>query len=174
LQRLAELKYDHNLLMGLTVTGANQVGVLRKAITVEVDGKRLFDAFQVTYNILDQSLAEVAEMIKAEGGRIIIKEALANGRMFPNERFPHYQMLYQTLQKMAQAYGVGIDAIALRFCVDSLSPYKVLSGVSSALHLADNAKVEDFVLREEDVAHLKNFRIDPEIYWKERKALAWN
>jgi hypothetical protein len=32
---------------------------------------------------------------------VIIKEALANGRIFKNEKFSHYQKLYQIVDAMA-------------------------------------------------------------------------
>lgn len=174
LNRLAELKANHQLHMGITTTGANQVEVIKKALEVAVNGIALFDAFQVTYNVLDQSLAEISQQLTSANKRIIVKEALANGRIFPNERYPHYDKLYQTLVSLAKKYEVGIDAIALRFCIDSIAPFKVLSGASKAFHLTENLKVESFKLEEPDIARLMQFGITPSAYWKERKQLGWN
>jgi hypothetical protein len=36
------------------------------------------------------------------GKTVIIKEALANGRVFKNEKFSHYQKLYQIVDSMAK------------------------------------------------------------------------
>ncbi len=174
LNRLAELKNEHGLLMGLSTTGANQVEVLKKALDIAVDGEKLFDAFQVTYNILDQSLASVAEEISKQNKRLIIKEALANGRIFPNKKYPHYANAYQQLNQLAEKYSVGIDAIALRFCADSIPVFRVLSGAANESHLADNLKTEDFELEEADIAILKQLSVTPEAYWNERKQLGWN
>lgn len=174
LNRLAVLKEEYGLHMGLSTTGANQVEVLKEALDVEVEGVALFDAFQVTYNLFDQSLATMSKEFLKHNKRLIIKEALANGRVFPNKKYPHYASAYKTLQTLADKYSVGLDAIALRFCMDSIDVYKVLSGASNSVHLSDNLKVNQFELEESDIRKLKEFAIEPEEYWKERKELAWN
>ena len=174
LNRLAELKNKYGLLMGISTTGANQVAVIKKALDIEVGGMPLFDVFQVTYNILDQSLATIAEEMVSKGKRIIIKEALANGRIFPNDQFLHYAHLYTSLAGLAKKYNVGIDAIALRFCMDSIAPYQVLSGAANELHLAQNSKASHFKLADKDLAALTDMAVTPQSYWAERKLLAWN
>ncbi len=174
LNRLAELKNNHGLLMGISTTGANQVAVIKKALDVEVDGIPLFDVFQVTYNILDQSLATVAKELAVQKKRLIIKEALANGRIFPNDQFPHYAHLYTNLTTLAKKYNVGIDAIALRFCMDSIAPYQVLSGAANEVHISQNSKATQFELDDRDLTALKEMAITPQSYWAERKLLAWN
>ncbi len=174
LNHLAELKANHNLQIGITTSGTNQVAVIQKALEIVINGIPLFDAFQVTYNIFDQSLAQISQQLLKENKRMIIKEALANGRIFPNEKYPHYIELYKTLDSLAKKYKVGIDAIALRFCMDSIMPYKVLSGAAKAFHLTENIKTEQFELTEQDVGLLKQFAITPTAYWKERKELIWN
>ena len=160
--------------MGITTTGANQIDVLKKALAIEIVGVPLFDVFQVTYNVLDQSLATIVEQISKQNKRLVIKEALANGRIFPNERFPNYLKMYRALETLAKKYNVGIDAIALRFCIDSIAPYKVLSGAANESHLSENSKAIDFKLTAEDIATLKRMAIPPKVYWAERKLLTWN
>jgi len=159
LNRLAVLKEEYGLHMGLSTTGANQVEVLKEALDVEVEGVALFDAFQVTYNLFDQSLATMSKEFLKHNKRLIIKEALANGRVFPNKKYPHYASAYKTLQTLADKYSVGLDAIALRFCMDSIDVYKVLSGASNSVHLSDNLKVNQFELEESDIRKLKIKRI---------------
>ena len=174
LERLVELKQKFNILIGLTSSGANQTEILQKAMPIKINGEFLFDAFQVTYNIFDQSLFEQCKELVAQGRRVIIKEALANGRVFPNEKFPNYNLAYQTLQDLAKKYHVGIDAIALRFCIDNLSPYKVLSGAAMPEHLNQNLKAKEFRLTTSDLILLKNLKVAPTKYWSERKKLTWN
>jgi aryl-alcohol dehydrogenase-like predicted oxidoreductase len=174
LNRLAELKSEYNLIIGITTTGANQKEVLTKAIDIEVDSESLFDLFQVTYNIFDQSLATVAEEIAKRNKRLVIKEAMANGRVFPNKNYPQYHKAYNKLNELKEKYNVGIDAIALRFCMDSIPVFKVLSGAANEQHLLDNLKIKDFRLEEEDIMQLKEQVILPECYWDERKQLNWN
>ncbi|MFK7937368.1 MAG: aldo/keto reductase [Saprospiraceae bacterium] len=174
LNRLHELKKQHGIKIGITTTGANQVDVIKKAMNITVADEPLFTVYQVTYNILDQSLSEVATALHANGSRMIIKEALANGRFFPNEQYPHYHKLYAALERMAQKYDVGIDAIALRFCWDSIAPFTVLSGAAIPEHLSANLKTADIQLETADLEELANFKVDPAIYWEERKKLGWN
>lgn len=174
LNRLAELKQEHGLKMGISTTGDNQVEVLKKALAVKANGLELFDAFQVTYNILDQSLAEVMPLLDSLGKRVIIKEALANGRLFPNDNYPHYSALYVLLKRLSEKYRVGIDAIGLRFCIDSIHPFMVLSGASVLPHLSDNLKAMNFQLEADEVQQLKSFGVKPVDYWQERKKLGWN
>jgi aryl-alcohol dehydrogenase-like predicted oxidoreductase len=173
LQQLAQLKSKHQLLIGLTTTGANQVEVLKKALGVHVENIPLFDVFQVTYNILDQSLSEVSSLIKENGKRIVIKEALANGRIFPNSKYPVYEEMYVALEKMASKYSVGIDAIALNFCVQTIDPFIVLSGASELNQIKENLKSNEFLLEEKDLSTLKSFGINTTDYWLERKQLGW-
>lgn len=173
LKRLYELKKTHNVAIGLTTTGANQLEVMQLAMDVEVESEPLFDSFQVTYNVFDQS---IAELVGADFDRtIIVKEALANGRVFANlERYPHYKAHYDLLSELSNKYEVGIDAIALRFCMDSIKSDTVLSGASSQKQLSENLKAYDFVLTDDEIARIKTLKVDPEGYWSERKALEWN
>ena len=174
LNRLAELKEEHELIIGVTTTGANQLEVLKKAMDINVNGKELFESFQVTYNIFDQSLASIAFKISSQNKFLVIKEGLANGRIFPNEKYPNYHKAYELLNSLAQKYNVGPDAIALRFCIDSIPVYKVLSGAANEQHLAENLKANNFKLEEQDVESLKELAVNPIQYWNERKLLAWN
>jgi len=174
LEKLAEIKADNRLKIGLTTTGSNQVEVIKKAMEISVDQSQLFDSFQVTYNILDQSLLDVADFMIASGKRIIIKEALANGRIFQNKNYPEYSHLYQTLEQMAKKYEVGVDAVALRFCMDSIRPFLVLSGASEEVQIKENLKSNRIKLEEEDINILKDLKITPDSYWSERKQLRWN
>lgn len=173
LARLGELKAAHGLHMGLTTTGENQLAVLREAVGIEIEGVPLFDVFQVTYNLLDQSLSELITSLAAQGKRIVIKEALANGRLFPNTKYPHYVNLYQELERLAAKYAVGVDAIALRFCLDAVGPFCVLSGASQVLHIEANLKAASFQLEAAEIQRLVQYGVSPEVYWDERKRLGW-
>lgn len=174
LDRLSALKNEHGLLIGLTASGANQIEVIKKSLDIEVNGEILFDVFQVTYNIFDQSIATLSNHFESNDRRLVIKEALANGRVFPNNRFPHYQSAYDKLDELAKKYDVGIDAIALRYCIDSIPSFKVLSGAAIKEHLIHNLMAETFQLKELEIEALKELAIPPDQYWDERKKLKWN
>ncbi len=174
LHRLADLKNEHGFLIGLTTTGSNQNEVVNKALDVEIAGVQLFDVFQSTYNVFDQSLADVAELLFNQNKRLVIKEALANGRVFVNNRYPDYSKAYNILGRLSDKYEVGSDAIALRFCMDSIPSFKILSGAANEQHIMDNLLVSKFKLEDDDINLLKSLSIDPVKYWNERKKLGWN
>ena len=174
LHRLAYLKNEHPIKIGITTTGSNQVEVIKKALDISVEGKQLFDGFQVTYNILDQSLETVSSELLKQDKKIVIKEALANGRLFRNSNYKQYNELYNTLEDLATKYSVGVDAIALKFCKQNIKKSIVLSGASNMEHLKSNLQISEITLSEEEISMLKNFKIDPDHYWQERKQLEWN
>ncbi len=172
LDRLYELKSENNIHIGLTTTGDNQIEVIKEAVDIHVNGNQLFDVFQSTYNILDQSIDKVKPLLKDK--RLVVKEGLANGRLLHFANYKNYQQLYVALLWLANKYEVGTDAIALRFCIDSIDPFVVLSGASNTHQLVNNLKVNSFKLTDDEVVSLKLFGTSPETYWQERKALKWN
>ena len=174
LERLASLKKEHNLKIGLTTTGTNQAEVIKKALNITVDGASLFDLFQVTYNFLDQSLLEIIEEIIHENKSIIIKEALANGRVFRNESYPYYNKMYEVLEGISKKHNVGVDAISLKYCEQTVPNSIVLSGASTNVQLKQNLQLNTFSLSHNEIELLNSFKIAPEFYWKERKQLIWN
>ena len=173
LERLEFLKQECNIQIGITTTGANQVELIKRALDVSVEGEQLFDAFQVTYNILDQSLKNISDRLIAANKSIIIKEALANGRLFRNKKYSNYDSLYDLIEKLAMKYSVGIDAIALNFCTLTMPESMVLSGASNILHIEENIKAATFEMTEEEVEQLSLFGIEESVYWNERKQLVW-
>ena len=174
LNQLAYLKNEFNIHIGITTTGVNQTEVIKQALDVTIDDKQLFDVFQVTYNVLDQSLNAIKTDLNSQNKTIILKEALANGRLLKNYNFSHYSDLYAVLDQLSYRYQVGIDAIALKFCEQTINNSLVLSGASTIEHLEANLKVESFKLSNTDIEKLKDFKIKPTNYWNERKQLNWN
>jgi DNA-binding winged helix-turn-helix (wHTH) protein len=74
----------------------------------------LFDSYQVTYNIFEQSTYAILKHLLQLGKTVIIKEALATA-VYLKRKFSHYQKLYQIVDALAKKYQVGTDAIALRY-----------------------------------------------------------
>ncbi len=174
LDRLFELREEYNIKVGLTTTGSNQSEVLKKALNVHLNGVRLFDIFQCTYNILDQSIYELGREIISDKKQLVIKEALANGRLFPHLNYPNYTALYETLRVLAKKYKTGIDAIALQFCLAKLKGATVLSGAGESEHLEQNLKAAQMQLNAQEMEELTKFETSPEAYWNERRLLTWN
>ena len=67
--------------VGLSLSGPAQSEALRRALAIEVDGRPLFSAVQATWNLLEPSVAPALGEAKAAGWTVIVKEALANGRL---------------------------------------------------------------------------------------------
>ncbi|WP_317043153.1 aldo/keto reductase [Polaribacter tangerinus] len=174
LNYLANLKEKYQLQIGITTTGKNQIEVLKKALDIKVNNIYLFDVFQITYNLLEQSLSEISEELLRQNKQIIIKEALANGRIFRNENYQHYKEMYDYLEKVAQKYKVGVDAIALKYCSQTIPNSTVLSGASTENQLKENKKLLNISLTKDEINCLNKFKVTADFYWNERKKLIWN
>lgn len=174
LNQLYQIKKETGLHIGITTSGANQKEVIAAALKVSVENESLFDSFQVTYNVFEQSTFSILKEVLKQGKKVIIKEALANGRVFRNKKFQHYSEAYKILDQLSIKYNVGVDAIALRFVIDSLEPTYVLSGASDKTQLVQNLKVLDFSLTSEELKSLKALKTTPKSYWDERSGLNWN
>ncbi len=171
LNYLYQIKSQNNIEIGFSTSGVQQADIIDKAFAVKIGGQTLFDSVQTTFNILEQSTLPV--LLKHADKKIFIKEALANGRMLPNQRYPKYQNLYSYLNKLARKYNVTEDAIALRFCEDTINPYKILSGAQNLQQLNSNLQFQFFKLTTEEIEKLQTFNQTPEHYWTERKQLTW-
>ena len=174
LNHLVFLKKEHKLKIGLTTTGTNQLEVIKKALDIAINGVQVFDLFQVTYNFLDQSLKELSAELVRQNKQIVIKEALANGRVFRNTIYPHYDEMYTTLERLSKKHSVGVDAISLKYCEQTITNSIVLSGASTSEQLKENLKLQTFTLSNNDIDILNGLKVTPDFYWTERKKLGWN
>jgi aryl-alcohol dehydrogenase-like predicted oxidoreductase len=174
LRKLHSIKKETGLKIGITTSGTQQKDTIVAASKIKIETELLFDSFQVTYNILEQDTFGVLQSLLATGKTVIIKEALANGRVFQNEKFQHYSKLYDVLNTLSKKYNVGVDAVALRYVIDSLQPTYVLSGASNTKQLKENLKANTFTLSGKELSVLNALNVSPDSYWRERSALSWN
>ncbi|EIA08584.1 aldo/keto reductase [Flavobacterium frigoris] len=172
LNQLHQIKKQTNVQIGISSSGVNQKEIMLEALNVKVENEYLFDSFQVTYNILEQSSLEVLNTLKSKNKTIIIKEALANGRIFNQEN----KAVYSLLDTLSKKYNVGIDAIAIRFVIESIEPDFVLSGASNTKQLEQNLKAlnKDLSFTAVELNQLKLLRRNPKSYWDERSRLTWD
>lgn len=168
LEELTAIKNTFHIQIGLTTSGVQQNEVIKKALALTFGGKPIFTVFQVTYNVFEQSIGEVIELLHAANATIIIKESLANGRVLRGQA---NDTLFKAL---AAKYNVGKDAIAIRFCMDTLRPAFVLSGAATVKQLEQNLLANTFTLDLDEIDQLKKMRVNSEAYWNERKQLVWN
>lgn len=173
LNELAAIKQQLGTKIGITTSGPQQIEAIEKAVNIEIDGRSLFDSFQVTYNLLHQDLHLTIHELKKLGKAVIVKEAMANGRVFTNSNYSHYAPIYKVMTRLAEKYDVGHDAIALRFVLDTVPADYVLSGASTIDQLNANMKANYFKLTNQELMELKDDLLNMPPYWDERKKLAW-
>jgi aryl-alcohol dehydrogenase-like predicted oxidoreductase len=158
---------DSGVLIGLTTSGPRQADTLRRALGVRVGGRPLFAAAQVTWNLLEPSAGPAAAEAAAAGWAILVKEALANGRLAPTggDGGPP-----ERLAAVAAARGVGADAIALAAALANPWATLVLSGAVTPAQLRANLAA----LTTRDLPpELAELAEPPEAYWATRAARPW-
>lgn len=166
LAALGDLR-DRGVLVGLTTSGPRQADTLRRALGVRVGGRPLFAAAQVTWNLLEPSVAPAAAEAAAAGWAILVKEALANGRLAPagDDAGPPPRVA-----AVAAARGVGADAIALAAALANPWATLVLSGAVTAGQLRANLAALTAGDLPPELAELAE---PPEAYWARRAARPW-
>jgi aryl-alcohol dehydrogenase-like predicted oxidoreductase len=165
LSRLGELR-DGGLAIGLTLSGPRQRETLERALAILIDGRPLWTAVQATWNLHERSVEETLRLAKQAGLRVMIKEALANGRLAARGAPPR-------LREEAARHGVGPDAIALAAALALPFVDVVLSGAVTPQQLAENLRARDVDGRALAAA-LAALVEPPEQYWAERARLGWN
>jgi aryl-alcohol dehydrogenase-like predicted oxidoreductase len=174
LAELARLKSEEGIAIGLTVSGAKQAEVIRKALEVQIGRQRLFDTVQVTWNLLERSTSTVLTEAKQTGMGIIVKEALANGRLTARNQMPAFSENMAMLKREAQRLKTTIDALSIAAVLEQPWVDVVLSGAAKLDHLRSNLQALDVYWDDEASAHLSSLEEIPERYWKIRSELEWN
>lgn len=173
LERLAELK-ENGLLIGLSVSGPNQAAVIEKAVEVEVNGQRVFDAVQATWNMLEQSAGSALQAASNAGLGVIIKESVANGRLTSHNHSPTFSVKMDRLTAVAEQHGVTADALAIAAVIAQPFVDITLSGAATIPHLQSNLKGLDVVWQVDLDQLLAEFCEPAADYWQIRSQLAWN
>jgi aryl-alcohol dehydrogenase-like predicted oxidoreductase len=158
--------------IGLSLTGPRQAETLRKAMVCHADGVRVFDVVQATWNLLEPSCGEALGEARSAGVGVIIKEALANGRLTPRNADPAFAARRQALEATARRLGCEVDALALAAALRRGDV--VLSGAATAGQLRANAKALAVAWDDEAERELAWLAEPAEGYWRARAGLAWN
>jgi aryl-alcohol dehydrogenase-like predicted oxidoreductase len=166
---LHKCRGDRGWKIGLSVSSSKQDKVLRRAMEIEVDGQKLFDSVQCTYNVLEQRPGPALLEAHDAGMDIIIKEGLANGRSLRNEAIINY----------AKELSCAPDSLALGCILAQPFQPRVLSGAVTPKQLESNLKADKVAetLRANQSLLDKIMDaciMDSEEYWAERSALEWN
>ena len=161
LDELAQLRAD-GLSIGLTVTGPRQADTIERAL--EVGG---FDAVQSTWNLLERAAGPSLAAAHAAGVAVIVKEALANGRLTARGGVPE-------LVDVARDSVTTPDALALAAVLAQPWADVVLSGAATVKQLESNLAALALEVEPELFERLDAIREDPASYWQTRAALPWN
>jgi aryl-alcohol dehydrogenase-like predicted oxidoreductase len=173
LEALARLKQT-GMLIGLTVSGEQQAETIQRALTVTIDGARLFDSVQATWNLLEPSTGPILREARAAGMGVLIKEALANGRLTQRNTRPDDAPMRAVLERHAARLNTMPDALALAGVLAQPWVDVVLSGAATIEHLQSNLQALHVAWDEEAAADFARIAEPPEHYWSIRKGLAWN
>jgi aryl-alcohol dehydrogenase-like predicted oxidoreductase len=139
------------VLVGLSTSGPRQADTLRRAMQATADGEPVFSVAQVTWNVLEPSAGPAAAEAAAAGWAVIVKEAMANGRLAPGgdgagPRSP--------LGRFADTAGVSTDAVAIAAALAQRWATVVLCGAVTEAHLRSNLDSLDVAAAEFDAAVL--------------------
>lgn len=173
LAELAQIK-QAGMAIGLSLSGVDQAATLDRALAITFDGARLFDCVQATWNLLETSAAPALEQAHATGMGIIVKEALANGRLTPRNADPAFAGKLALLERQAARLRTTVDALALAAALAQPWAGVVLSGAATVEQLASNVRATQVAWDDEAQAVLATLAELPELYWEIRKRLAWN
>jgi aryl-alcohol dehydrogenase-like predicted oxidoreductase len=148
--------------IGLTATGADQAATIDRALETGA-----FDAVQATWNLHERAAGPALEAARAAGLRVVVKEAVANGRLAGEAAPPE-------LAAAARDRGVGADAIALAAALAQPWSDVVLSGASTTGMLDGNLAALSVVFDAELDERLAGLAEPSAGYWAERSGLDWN
>jgi aryl-alcohol dehydrogenase-like predicted oxidoreductase len=150
--------------VGLTVTGPRQADTIERAL--EVGG---FDAVQATWNLHERSATDALAAAHGAGMGVIVKEALANGRLTARG-----DAADGALAGAARERGTTPDALALAAVLAQPWADVVLSGAATVDTLRSNLAALDVTWDAELDERLAALAEPAEAYWERRAELAWN
>jgi aryl-alcohol dehydrogenase-like predicted oxidoreductase len=131
------LQRANGLLLGITTTGPAQADTVRRAFEVHVDGVQLFSSVQATWNVLEPSAGPALEEAHSGGWAVLVKEAVANGRL---TRYGDAGAPGTPFGEAAAAAGVEPDVLAIAAVLAQPWATLVLSGAASVDQLTSNLR----------------------------------
>jgi len=172
-EELAKLQ-ARGVKIGLTVSGPAQAETVRQALDVTVAGVRLLDCVQATWNLLEPSAGPVLRLAHDAGLGVIVKEALANGRLTSRNGEPAFAPYGRLLEEVAHSQGVTVDALALAAALGQPWADTVLSGATTSAQLQSNLAALGVTWDEGIGDRLRSIAESPQTYWTTRGRLPWN
>jgi aryl-alcohol dehydrogenase-like predicted oxidoreductase len=159
--------------IGMSTSGPRQADAIRAALQITVDGSQLFESVQATYNLLEPSAGPALAEAHEAGWTVIVKEALANGRLTD----AHADQLPpgpSVLHDLADQLSSTADAVALAAVAAQPFTDIVLSGAATVAQLDSNLCATHLRLTADQLDSLVALAIPAPEYWAERSRLAWS
>lgn len=154
---------EQGVRIGLSTSGPDQAAVLRRALGLPGSP---FSTVQSTWNPLEPSVGPALAEAHDAGWLVVVKEAMANGRLAgPGS----------PLAGLAAELGLAPDALALATALHQPWSDVVLSGAGSVRHLQDNLRALEVGAGavHEAQERLEGLAEGPQDYWRTRGALGW-
>jgi aryl-alcohol dehydrogenase-like predicted oxidoreductase len=148
--------------IGLSTSGTSQAQTLDRALAID-----LFDTAQVTWNLHERAAGPALARAHDAGLGVIVKEALANGRLATRGASP-------ALDRVAADLGATPDAVALAAVLAEPFVDVVLSGAATVGALRSNLAAADLTLDENALAALDALEEPSDAYWAARGEMPWN
>ncbi|MBB5954111.1 aryl-alcohol dehydrogenase-like predicted oxidoreductase [Saccharothrix tamanrassetensis] len=152
---------DSGVRLGFSTSGPRQADTVRRALDLEMEGRRLFEAVQSTWNVLEPSVGPTLAWAHESGAEVFVKEGMANGRLAVDPP--------ALVRELAAKHDVGPDAIALAAVRAQPWADVVLSGAASVDQLHANLRAHEVDLAPDEL----DLAEDPWEYWATRAALPW-
>jgi aryl-alcohol dehydrogenase-like predicted oxidoreductase len=136
--------------VGLSTSGPGQAEAIDRARALDV-----FTSVQATWNLIERSAGDALARAHDSGMRVMIKEALANGRLTPRG-------------DAAIDDAEALAGVLARPWVDV-----VLSGAATVEHLRSNLRALDVEWTGELERRSEGLVETPDAYWSHRGSMAW-
>lgn len=160
--------------IGLSVSGPRQSETIEKALSINVDGVPLFGAVQATWNLLERSAGPALAKAGQRGLTVIVKEAVANGRLTTKNLDSGFSWQRGLLEQVAAEIDTTIDALALAAALNQPWATTVLSGAANIDHLRSNLAAREIQWTDAISEQLDSVAESAQEYWTTRSRLAWN
>jgi aryl-alcohol dehydrogenase-like predicted oxidoreductase len=158
---------EDGVCIGLSTSGPRQADAIALALEVRAQQGVPFSFIQTTWNVLEPSVGSALAMASDAGLGVIIKEALANGRLVRGGHVP------PAVGDVARRRGVGPDVVCLAAALALECRPVVLLGPSTAEQLRSNLDAASIDLSVTELAVLRDAAMDPLEYWTDRSGLPW-
>jgi aryl-alcohol dehydrogenase-like predicted oxidoreductase len=153
--------------VGLSVSGPRQTEVVRRALDVRIDGQNPFISVQASWNVLEPSVEPALVEAHDAGWGVIVKEALANGRLALPDTCP------PAVAAIAARHSAQPDVVAIAAVMERPWADVVLSGAATVAELLSNRAAPTVTLTPEELLELAPLAERADDYWAARSRLPW-